>query len=342
MSTEFLMVERYLHDALQARTLQAAFEMGVIDLVAESGAISKKQLFRNRSCDSAGADFLTRVLAKAGIFQLDESSINLTAEFREALKYRDLLLTKLQFSELVAVDFFTRMPQLLSSSEEFMATSKLFELFDYSRCYEITPENCLQASRWMKLTTMLTRYEAPVCCEHFAFAEHQRMLDIGGNSGEFAVQVCRRAPSLEVTIADLPVVCHVGERHVAAFEEASRIRFQPLHFINDALPTGHDLITCKSVLHDWPDDLTEVLIRKCFQTLPASGRLLIFERQQWDIDDYAMGYGLLPVLLFFRSYRRPEFYTSLLNAVGFSDVNIKIIPLEVPFMLITAVASGKR
>jgi len=189
---------------------------------------------------------------------------------------------------------------------------------------------------------MLTRYEAPVCCDHFAFDKHQRMLDVGGNSGEFAVQACRRAPLLEVTVADLPVVCHVGERHVAAFDEGSRIRFQPLHFINDELPTGHDLITCKSVLHDWPDDLTEVIIKKCFEALPVGGHLLIYERQKWDIDEYAIGYGLLPVLLFFRSYRRPEFYTALLKAVGFSDVRVQIIPLEVPFMLITAVASGRR
>jgi hypothetical protein len=69
---------------------------------------------------------------------------------------------------------------------------------------------------------------------------------------------------------------------------------------------------------------------------------LIYERQKWDIDEYAIGYGLLPVLLFFRSYRRPEFYTALLKAVGFSDVRVQIIPLEVPFMLITAVASGRR
>ncbi len=342
MTTEFLIIEQYLHDALQARTLQAAFEMGVIDQLGESGAISQRLLFRNRACDAAGADFLTRVLVRAGVLRLKESLIDLTPEFRTALQYRELLLTKLQFSELVAADFFTRMPQLLSSSEEFMATSKLFELFDYSRCYEVTPQNCLQASRWMKLTTMLTRYEAPVCCDHFPFAERHRMLDLGGNSGEFAVQACRRAPLLEVTVADLPVVCHVGERHVSSFDEGSRIRFQALHFINDQLPTGHDLITCKSVLHDWPDDLTEVIVRKCFQALPAGGRLLIFERQQWNIDEYAMGYGLLPVLLFFRSYRRPEFYTALLKAVGFSDVRVQIILLEVPFMLITAVASGQR
>ena len=90
------------------------------------------------------------------------------------------------------------------------------------------------------------------------------------------------------------------------------------------------------MLHDWPDQLVEVLIRKSFEALPAGGRILIFERQLWDISLHSMPYGLLPVLLFFRSYRRPEFYTSLLTAAGFCDVSVTTIQLEVPFMIVSA------
>lgn len=360
MTTDYLIIEPFLRDALQARTLQAAFDLGVIDRLATRGAVAQSQLFRNLACDAAGARFLVEVLTKAGVVSVSGGTVDasdagnqatdvprspdvtLTPAFKAALKYRDLLQTKLQFSELVAPDFFARLPQLLSSFEDFISTSKLFELFDYSRCYEVTPENCLLTSRWMQLTTMLTRYEAAVCCDHFPFADHRRILDLGGNSGEFALQVCRRNPALHATVADLPVVCHVGARHVAPFAEASRIRFQPLHFIEHDFPDGHDLITCKSVLHDWPDNLVEVLIRKCFDALPAGGRILIFERQLWDLNLHAMPYGLLPVLLFFRSYRRPEFYKSLLTAAGFCDVSVTTVQLEVPFMILSGQARGGR
>ena len=394
MSIDYLSIEPFLQDALQARTLQAAFDLGIIDRLEMREVVVQSQLFRNIACDDAGARFLVEVLTKAGVLsvagqsqnatdvsrspeialeanlsrealaagvvpvstkytpaasavRLTESTdrlpeVSLTPAFKAALKYRDLLQTKLQFSELVAPDFFARLPQLLSSYEEFMSTSKLFELFDYSRCYEVTPENCLRTSRWMQLTTMLTRYEAPVCCDHFPFSKHRRMLDLGGNSGEFALQVCRQNSALHATVADLPVVCHVGARHVAPFAEAPRIQFQPLNFIEEDFPNGHDLITCKSVLHDWPDPLVEILIKKCFDALPAGGRILIFERQLWDISLHSLPYGLLPVLLFFRSYRRPEFYTSLLTAAGFSEVSVTTMQLEVPFMIISATASGGR
>ena len=41
-------------------------------------------------------------------------------------------------------------------------------------------------------------------------------------------------------------------------------------------------------------------------------------------------------MLFFRSYREPDSYATWLQQVGFSDINLQTIQLEVPFCLITA------
>lgn len=335
MTADYLIIEPFLENALPARALHAAFDLGVIDVLEERMVVSQAQLFRNRSCDTDGGQFLIQMLSHAGICSVTDGHVRLTDQFRAALQYRDLLVTKLQFADLVAPDFFAKLPQLLNSAEEFMGASRIFELFDYSRCRDITPQNCLQASRWMKLTTILTRYEAPVCHQYFPFAEHRNMLDLGGNSGEFALQICRREPALQATVADLPVVCHVGSRHIAGTPEAARISFQPLHFIEDRLPDAFDLVTCKSVLHDWPDDHAELIVRRVYDALPEGGRFMIFERRKWNLDLIPISYGLLPVLLFFRSYRIPEFYIQLLKTTGFREVSVETIPLEVPFILVT-------
>ena len=44
----------------------------------------------------------------------------------------------------------------------------------------------------------------------------------------------------------------------------------------------------------------------------------------------------LPVMLFFRSYRKPQFYISALQAAGFRGVEVQTIRLDLPFMLISA------
>ena len=159
---------------------------------------------------------------------------------------------------------------------------------------------------------------------------------MGGNSGEFALQICRREPQLRATVVDLPVVCAVGARHLQGEPEADRIQFLPANMLDDPFPAGHDLITWKSVLHDWPDQHMQHLIQKTWQALPTAGRILIFERQKWDFSVEAMPYGLLPVMLFVRSYRTADQYCEVLHSAGFTDVAVQQIQLEVPFMLITA------
>jgi O-methyltransferase domain len=338
MSTDYLAIEPFLKDALHARTLQAAFEIGLIDALLKSDSICVTALLNDERCDHFGRQFLIQTLVNSQVLQTTGTAVGLTEQFRFALQFRDLMETKLQFAQLVANDFFEQLPQLMRSSDDFMATSRLFELFDYGRCQQVTPQSCLQAARWMQLTTMLTRYEAPVCSRHFDFQPHRAMLDLGGNSGEFAVQVCRHAPSITATVADLPAVCEVGKRHVSETPEAPRIAFHSLNFMDDALPDGFDLITCKSVLHDWPEEQVEIILNKSLAALPAGGTFLLFERMRWDFAATPLSYGHLPVMLFFRSYRQPGYYVELMNRLGFADVVHTAIQLEVPFMLV----SGKK
>ncbi|MDA0283967.1 MAG: methyltransferase, partial [Planctomycetota bacterium] len=316
--------------------LQAAFDLGVIDALAEHENCDREDLLRGRECDADGGQFLLQMLVRSNVVQSVGQTVALTDTFRAALRYRDLLTTKLTFSAMVAADYFEKMPQLLKSADDFMATAKSFELFDYGRCIDITTANCMLASRWMQLTTMLTRYEAPVCHQHYDFGRHQHMLDVGGNSGEFVLQICRRTPEIQATVIDLPVVCQVGQRHLQSEQEASRIQFQPCNMLQNPFPEDCDLITWKSVLHDWPDDRISFLLQKSFDALPVGGTLLIFERQRLDFSVEDTPYGLLPVMLFFRSYREPDSYATWLQQVGFSDINLQTIQLEVPFCLITA------
>lgn len=344
MSRDYLIIEQFLTDALQARALQAAFDLAVIDALIDASnnnrAIDAEHLFAQRNCDPKGGQFLLQMLLSNQVIKLKDGLVSLTDTFSEAVRFRDLLTTKLTFATEVAADYFANLPHLLQSEDAFMASSKLFELFDYGRCLEVTTANCMHASRWMQLTTMLTRYEAPVCHQHYDFDRHSRMLDVGGNSGEFCLQICRRSQNLSAQVIDLPVVCQVGQRHVAATEEAHRISFCSGNMLKDAFPTGCDLITWKSVLHDWPDEHLPSLLQKTFEALEPGGQVLIFERQRWDFSQEATAYGLLPVMLFFRSYRLPEHYIQALADANFTDVQVQSIQLEVPFLLITGTKAG--
>ena len=113
-------------------------------------------------------------------------------------------------------DFILGLTDLVADHRHFMARSKMFQLFDYQRAMTVTPENIASTRRWVRMTTALTTHEAQALLERHDFSGDAQLLDVGGNSGEFAIRICAAYPQLNATILDLPVVCRIGEEHVRA------------------------------------------------------------------------------------------------------------------------------
>ncbi len=338
-SLEYLKVDQFGTDPFVARMLLSALNCGLIDRIIRCDQTDEETLFAGLPFDRTGRRILIETLTHGKVIQAvagSLSQVSLTDEFRRLLPYLELLHVRLRFAELVASDFFAQTEAWLTSNDAFMSSSRLFEYFDYRRCLTVTPENCRHAARWMTLTTVLTRFESPACCDLLNFGQFTRMLDVGGNSGEFAVQVCRRNPALTVEVADLPVVCHVGQQHVEHAGLADRIRFRVFNLAAEDVPEGFDVVTFKSVLHDWPDEAVEDVLTRVFAALPPSGAVSIFERMSYDIGRFPLTFSQLPVALFLRSYRHADFYQQVLERIGFEGIAVQEFVLDVPFMLMTA------
>jgi SAM-dependent methyltransferase len=162
------------------------------------------------------------------------------------------------------------------------------------------------------------------------------MLDVGGNSGEFSVQACRRHPSLRASVFDLPLICELGLDHVLAQAEGSRISFISGDVRNQNLPTGYDLITFKSMLHDWPPQDALRFIEKAAWALEPGGTLLIYERGALEFGGQVPPMSMVPNLLFFRSYRSPQSYIEQLRKLGFQDIRQHDLQLDSAFFVVTA------
>jgi SAM-dependent methyltransferase len=118
---------------------------------------------------------------------------------------------------------------------------------------------------------------------------------------------------------------------------ADRISFIKGDALADVLPTGFDLITFKSMLHDWPEKEAKQFIARASRSLEPGGRLLIFERGPFEVGETTLSYSMIPFLLFFRSFRSPEVYVEHLEDLGFQDIRTQRIDLEMPFFLVTGI-----
>ena len=336
---DFLQVTAFLGTELDARAIRSAIDLGIIDALGGDPGASFAELSQGGAINPRGLRLLLDLLEANGVVGQSGERIVLTAEFRAALPFRDLLLARIDFADLVADDLRHLFTPLLTDLPQFMSRSKVFELFRYDRCLEVTPENLAATGAWTRFTTCLTKYEAGAALDALDLASVERAVDLGGNTGEFALRMCRRNPRLQATVVDLPVVCELGRQHLAATaspDEMTRIAFHPTDMRRGKLPDPADLVAFKSVLHDWPDDDAAYLLERAGEIVRPGGLLLIFERAPIALGGHRLRYGLLPELAFLHFLRPADFYLEKLGDLGFEAIEHRTIPLDIAFHLITA------
>ncbi|BAU91122.1 type 12 methyltransferase [Methylorubrum populi] len=334
---DFPFVDRFLESEAAAHALTFALASGLIDRLARRSEAAAAGLADEFRLDPPQYACLTGLLIGAGIAaEPAPGRIALSEAFRAVLPCRDLIEAKLAFAAAASEDLRRHFSAFVADLPAFMAASRTFELFRYDRCFAITPENLDATRRWVAYTTCLTRYEAGPCLDRIEPGRHRHLLDLGGNSGEFAAQACRRVPSLTATVLDLPVVCALGRDNLAGRPEGTRVAFRPGDMRRDPLPEGHDLITFKSVLHDWPAIEARALLERATRALMPGGRLVIYERAPVPLRARALGYVQSADLVFQPFFRDAGFYAETLEALGFVDGRVRTIALETPFHLIEA------
>lgn len=333
---EYLCVDRFLGTVIDTVALHTAFTSGLLDYLRARPHASAREIDELLHAHPWGARLLIDLLRANGVVERAGEHVALTEGFRSALRFQELLEVKIELARLAAADVIDDFSRLVTRPFDFMRRSRMISAFDSGRAEAPSAAERSAARRWMRFTTALTRHEAEVCLHYHDFGHHVRMLDIGGNSGEFALRACRRHPALHASVLDLPVVCEVGAEHVRGEPEAERIAFLPGNALHDPLPPDHDLITFKSMLHDLPDAQMRQLLERASGALHAGGTLLVFERAPLEIGASAPPCSLLPMLLFGHTFRAPSVYVDALRSLGFSDVTLREIALEMPFFLIVA------
>jgi len=160
---EYLCIDSFLSTFLHTQTLKTAFELGLIDSLLDKDEAGFRDLESNLSIDDTGLLLLVDLLKQNKVVKQYKQNISLTNEFLTALKYRDIIETKIEFSNYVTPDLLDNFRLYFEDINAFMSQSQIFELFDYQHCYDLTEENISATRKWMRYTTSYTRYEAKVC-----------------------------------------------------------------------------------------------------------------------------------------------------------------------------------
>jgi SAM-dependent methyltransferase len=105
----------------------------------------------------------------------------------------------------------------------------------------------------------------------------QHVIDVGGGTGVLLAAILRAIPTIHGTLVDQPATAARARRALAAAGVADRCEIAA-GSIFEPLPAGGDVYLLSSILHDWPDDQAQLILRRCAEAAGPGGRVLIMGR----------------------------------------------------------------
>lgn len=184
-----------------------------------------------------------------------------------------------------------------------------------------------------------TRLIAPAVVRAYDFAGCRRLIDVGGGHGELLMAILQARPAACGVLFDRPHAIEQGRQYLERAALAHRCECIAGDFF-EAVPGGGDAYVLKSIIHNWNDAQSTIILGHCRRVMPAGAKLLLVElimpeRLGASAADQECVRSDLQMLLATDAQERTEAeYRALLAAAGFQVTTI--VPVEGAFSLMEA------
>ncbi len=111
----------------------------------------------------------------------------------------------------------------------------------------------------------------------------KKLLDVGGNTGKWAIASANYAPDINVTIMDLPGQLNVAKVKIANLGLSDRVSFSPVNILDEKVkfPKGFDAVWMSQFLDCFSEAEIVSILKRCYEALDDSGVVYILE-PFWD------------------------------------------------------------
>ena len=209
-------------------------------------------------------------LAKTGWFLLRDTMIRADINFNHDVNYEGMFL--------------------LDKALEEGKPAGLKHFGDWSTIYEglsSLPEQVQKS--WFGFDHYYSDHSFDEAMEIICANKTQHLLDIGGNTGRFAMRCVAYNPSIEVTICDLPQQIGLMREATKGEKGAERIHGIGIDILNEqnAFPrdTHYDVIWMSQFLDCFSEKQIVSILRRAADILDDTNRIYIMETL-WDRQDY--------------------------------------------------------
>jgi ubiquinone/menaquinone biosynthesis C-methylase UbiE len=121
-----------------------------------------------------------------------------------------------------------------------------------------------------------------------------KILDIGGNTGKWAIASTNHSPDIQITIMDLPGQLNVAKARIEQLGLTKRVSFLPVNILDESVqfPKGFDIIWMSQFLDCFSEAEIVSILKRCYEALDDNGQVIILEpfwdRQRYEIAAFSL------------------------------------------------------
>ncbi|MCM6774497.1 acetylserotonin O-methyltransferase [Nocardia sp. CDC159] len=304
-----------------ASTLAAALELELFEKTATPGGLTREEVAQELGIEDRPADILLAACASLGLLtKVDERYRNSPISDEFLVKGRTYYFGGfIRYADRRRYPGWQELPTALRTNRPTTWDPDEQEsVFDRG-------DQLVLSMFWEAMHSMSSFTGRVMARALPMLSERKALLDVGGGSGALVIEACKAVPTLRAGVFELPHVCEIAARKIAAAGLEDRITTEAGDFIADStLPGGYDTISLSAVLHDWDETTGRAILGKCFRALPAGGVIIVLEDL---LDDdrsgprraALVGVNMLVETQGGKNYSGSE-YTRWLTDTGFTDV----------------------
>lgn len=328
-------LEYFLDDFLKVQFITELNRMKLTDILGSNKAQTIEEINSYLKIDEFGLKTFLEILSSFDVIEIKDGRYCLTDSFQKATSDREYFKARLNYSRLVFSDISNNLGKMITTGN-LLSEGIMGSFWKYPDNVASSDEKKIKnTERWVKFMSALTKQDSDSCIDNYDFSQHKNILELGGNSGEFAIHICKRYKDTHIEIIDLPDVAKIGEENVRKKGYAQNISFMPGDFFTGRFPEKKDLIMLKSVLVDWEFGKVKTLLEKCYESLDFGGKILICEHEKIDLKKKGELDKNIIFWNFLKYFKDKKFYESLLSEIGFREINSCSI-CKNGFMIISA------
>jgi orsellinic acid C2-O-methyltransferase len=252
--------------------VHAAVQLDVVEALA-SGPMAAADVAKATDADPVAMDRLLRALVTIGLVEYADANETYQLTSTGALLRAD---APTSFRDQVLLNGTERRMQSWMQLTECIRTGgtadKAFGDVDEFGIFEGQPD----AQRpYHAAMNEGTRLLADALVDAYDFSAVRSIVDVGGGYGGLLVPILRAHPDMKGIVFDRPHCRQGAEQQMEEAQLADRCRFTGGDFFEDALPPDADAYIIKSVIHDWDDDHSIAILRRCREAMRDSSRVLV-------------------------------------------------------------------